>query len=262
VYYLVRMPNAAAKSLQVEMRDPRSLTPYIKNNKVHTQAEVDQLAGLISAFGFDQPIVIDSAGVIVKGHKRREAALQLGLKIVPVVVSDKDEYQNMANRLADNFSVGGAFDMDKIAFDVGTLQRNNVDLRLTAMSADTMSGVLARLKDGIKPLSQELRPPPLPRSRETEAEDEPPGDGVDGDGFEDDGCGDDYPPPPDSPDERPAERESRPDIVAQYTLLFDSEAQQQRWYRFSAHLKDTYIGETLAARLDAFLLETFEADGP
>lgn len=42
-------------------------------------------------------------------------------------------------------------------------------------------------------------------------------------------------------------------IVVQYAIIFDDEAQQGRWYGFLRWLKDNYEGETVAARLDAYL---------
>jgi ParB-like chromosome segregation protein Spo0J len=60
---------------RIEWRDPRSLTPYSNNAKTHPTEQVDKIAASIAAFGFDQPIVVDGEGVIIKGHGRREASL-------------------------------------------------------------------------------------------------------------------------------------------------------------------------------------------
>lgn len=37
--------------------------------------------------------------------------------------------------------------------------------------------------------------------------------------------------------------------VIQYNIVFDDEAQQDKWYEFLAHLRDTFGGETIAERL-------------
>ena len=53
--------------------------------------------------GFDQPIVVDKDHVIIKGHGRRLAALELKMDVVPVVVrADLSPEQCMASRIADN----------------------------------------------------------------------------------------------------------------------------------------------------------------
>lgn|SRR3982751_144913 len=277
----------ADETLQVQMRDPRSLTPYTKNHKKHSQTEIEKLAGLIDAFGFDQPIVVDGDGVIIKGHKRREAALQLGKKLVPVVVSTKDAYQNQANRIADNFSVTTEVDEDVLRFELGTLARNGQNLQLTGIPTGKLELLTAPLElHGVTP--QVVGSPPASALREP-----PPGPGQahyispDALGLEADGSEEpeegyderrhprgeagqyrdkdlnDYPPGAPPPDkmsaDTPADAKARVGLgspVVQYNLIFDDEAQQQRWYAFSKWLRATYPEpETLAGRLDLFLEE-------
>src|SRR6266849_10383870 len=69
--------------MQIELRPISAIRPYKNNPRINDQA-VDAVAASIREFGFQQPIVIDEAGVIVVGHTRYKAALQLGLKKVPV----------------------------------------------------------------------------------------------------------------------------------------------------------------------------------
>jgi hypothetical protein len=59
---------------RIEWRDPASLTPYSNNAKTHPSEQIDKIAASIAAFGFDQPIVVDGDGVIIKGHSRRQLA--------------------------------------------------------------------------------------------------------------------------------------------------------------------------------------------
>lgn len=53
----------------------------------------------------------------------------------------------------------------------------------------------------------------------------------------------------------PEEPKSRalPNVVVKYELVFDDEAQQTRFYEFLRRLKTRAPGETIAARLDAFI---------
>jgi hypothetical protein len=118
--------------IKVEFRDPKSLTPYSKNAKVHSIEQIDKIAGQIASFGFDQPIVVDKDFVIIKGHGRREAAIRLNLQEVPIVVADHlDEYQAMAARIADNKVADAPWDVDMLKFDLGTLKTHDFDLKLT-----------------------------------------------------------------------------------------------------------------------------------
>jgi site-specific DNA-methyltransferase (adenine-specific) len=68
------------------MRDITSIKPYPHNPRHNDQA-VAAVAASIRAFGFRQPLVLDEEGVIVVGDTRYKAALQLGLKAVPVHVA-------------------------------------------------------------------------------------------------------------------------------------------------------------------------------
>lgn len=88
--------------MNVEMRSLSDIRPYEKNPR-HNDDAVQAVAASIREFGFQQPIVVDHAGVIIAGHTRYKAAKKLGLSKVPVVVADglSDE-QVRAYRLADN----------------------------------------------------------------------------------------------------------------------------------------------------------------
>jgi hypothetical protein len=130
--------------IQVELRDPGSLIPYAKNAKVHSRDQIDKIAGQIAAFGFDQPIVVDKDGVVIKGHGRREAALKLGLKEVPVIVAAHlDEYQAMAARIADNKVADAPWDTDLLKFDLGTLSSHEFNMKLTGFELPDLGNFLS-----------------------------------------------------------------------------------------------------------------------
>lgn len=76
--------------------------PYPGNPRIN-KAAVEPVAQSIKEFGFQQPIVVDSNGVVVVGHTRLKAAKKLKMKTVPVVVaSGLSEAKIKAYRLADN----------------------------------------------------------------------------------------------------------------------------------------------------------------
>lgn len=56
--------------------------------------------------------------------------------------------------------------------------------------------------------------------------------------------------------EEPAEPTRRkPEPIIQYTIIFDNEEQQQRWFSFMKWLKRNSSQDTIASRLDEFLQE-------
>lgn len=78
------------------------IRPYENNPRINDGA-VDKVAESLKEFGWKQPIVIDSDGVIIAGHTRYKAAQKLGMDKVPCLVADDlTEDQVRAYRLADN----------------------------------------------------------------------------------------------------------------------------------------------------------------
>jgi ParB-like chromosome segregation protein Spo0J len=105
------------------------LIPYTRNAKLHTPAQIDKIAGLIATHGFDVPIVVDRDGVIIKGHGRRLAGLQLGLSKVPVIQrSDLSPAQVRAARLADNRVAQGDYDSELLQSELVQLLSEDVVL--------------------------------------------------------------------------------------------------------------------------------------
>lgn len=78
------------------------LKPYEKNPRKNDEA-VKYVKESIQNFGFKVPIVLDKNNVIVAGHTRYKASLELGLEEVPCIIADDlTEEQIKAFRLADN----------------------------------------------------------------------------------------------------------------------------------------------------------------
>lgn len=87
--------------MKVEIRDIDSVSPYFNNPRNNNNA-VKPTAESISRFGFVTPIMVDKAGVIICGHTRFFASVQLGLSKVPVICSDMDEEKAKKYRILDN----------------------------------------------------------------------------------------------------------------------------------------------------------------
>lgn len=110
--------------------------PYAQNAKKHPTRQVEQVAASIKEFGFNQPIVVDAAGVIVVGHGRFEAAKLLGLAQVPVVTVDLTEHQARAYRLADNKLNESQWDIDLVIEELKLLSEPLIEL--TGFSTDLL----------------------------------------------------------------------------------------------------------------------------
>lgn len=114
--------------MKVELRDISRVEPYERNAKVHSDAQVKKLADSIREFGFNQPIVLDKAGVIIASHGRFLAAELLGIDKVPVVVVDMPPEKAAAYRLADNKLNESEWDMQLVTQELKLLPPELVDL--------------------------------------------------------------------------------------------------------------------------------------
>jgi DNA modification methylase len=81
----------------------KTLRPNPRNARTHPKRKILQLANSIRRFGAISPIVADEHGLIIAGHARYLAAIELGLKEIPVmVVAGMTENEKRALALADN----------------------------------------------------------------------------------------------------------------------------------------------------------------
>lgn len=88
--------------LKIEYEKPSALHEYKNNAREHHEADVNAIAASIKEFGFNDPIGVWQ-DEIVEGHGRLLAAIQLGLKKVPIIRLDSlTDEQRRAYALAHN----------------------------------------------------------------------------------------------------------------------------------------------------------------
>lgn len=88
--------------MEVVSKKLDEIKPYERNPRKNDTA-VPYVKESIKRFGFKVPIVIDKDGVIVAGHTRYLASIELGLSEVPCVVADDLTPEEIKEfRLADN----------------------------------------------------------------------------------------------------------------------------------------------------------------
>lgn len=104
------------------------IKPYGKNAKKHPKKQIEQVAASIKEFGFNQPIVVDKENVVIVGHGRLEAAIELGMTDVPVIQVDLTTEQAKAYRLADNKLNESDWDMDLVIQELKELSEPLLDL--------------------------------------------------------------------------------------------------------------------------------------
>jgi DNA modification methylase len=147
--------------MKIEPRKLSDIHPYANNPRLN-DAAVDAVAASIREFGFRQPLVVDTDGVIICGHTRYKAALKLGLEKVPVhVAKDLTPEQIRAYRIADNKTNElSEWDFDLLPIELADLQACNYDLGLLGFDADELAGLLdPGVKEGLCDPDEVPQPP-------------------------------------------------------------------------------------------------------
>jgi ParB-like chromosome segregation protein Spo0J len=133
------------KNLRPEIvwRDIDSIVPYEHNTKFHPESQVGKIADSIDQLGFDQPIVVDSDGVIIKGHGRLAAAKTIKMTQVPVIVrTDLTPAQVKLARVLDNRTNESEWDIDALSIELSWLNDNASDLDLTSSTISSFDDLL------------------------------------------------------------------------------------------------------------------------
>lgn len=124
-------PKPAANGIQVQEIAIAKILAYPGNAKRHPEMQVAQIKASIAQFGFVNPILTDSAMVVIAGHGRLQAAQEMGLKKVPVIkVTHLTDDQAKALRIADNSiaQAGTSWDPDMLEAELASLRAVKFDL--------------------------------------------------------------------------------------------------------------------------------------
>ncbi len=132
-------------STHIERWPTEKLVPYARNARTHSEEQVAQIAASIVEFGFTNPILAGSDGVIVAGHGRLAAAQKLGLDTVPVVVLDHlTPTQRRALIIADNrIAENAGWDDAMLRIELQSLQEDGFNLDITGFDADALGEIMA-----------------------------------------------------------------------------------------------------------------------
>lgn len=129
--------------LEIVYLDPHDLTPYENNTRKHTPEDIDQIKASIQADGFNDPIGIwGENNLIVEGHGRQIAALEMGLDKVPCIRLDhltetqRRDYAIRHNRTAEL----SGWDFAKLEEEIAALEIEGVDLSGLKFDLDALNG--------------------------------------------------------------------------------------------------------------------------
>ncbi|MGY4615476.1 DNA modification methylase [Bradyrhizobium sp. USDA 4472] len=120
-----------------------------KNARTHSKKQIQQVANSILRYGWTYPILADEDRRIIAGHARWDAAKQLSLKDVPVLVMrGLSEAEKRALALADNkIPANAGWDRKLLAEELGELAsllpECNLSLEITGFEPAEIDGLMA-----------------------------------------------------------------------------------------------------------------------
>jgi len=117
------------------------LIPYARNARIHSEAQIAQIAASIKEWGWTNPILVDEGSNIIAGHGRVLAARQLGLADAPVMVARGwSKAQKQAYILADNkLALNAGWDDALLRVELADLREMGFDLALTGFGEDELA---------------------------------------------------------------------------------------------------------------------------
>lgn len=129
--------------LEIVYLRPQDLTPYDGNTRKHNPEDIDGIKKSILDVGFADPIGIwGENNLIVEGHGRQIAAIELGLEKVPCIRLDemtddqRREYAIRHNRSAEM----SAWDFDKLEEELAALDIAGIDMSDLNFGNDVLTG--------------------------------------------------------------------------------------------------------------------------
>lgn len=166
------MAEKTTQNRKIHIWPIEDLTPYPNNVKKHDPAQVAKIVQAVQRFGWPDThaIEVDKDGVILSGHGRRLAALEMGLKEVKVHIitnlspEEAKAYRLSVNRVAvsdidtemlkeelafmDLENLAGIFDAKEIDFIAADLGDMNDDVFVTDM-AEVLEGQKHDIEDRV-----------------------------------------------------------------------------------------------------------------
>ena len=130
-------------SRRIEIWPTDRLIPYAGNARTHSAEQVAQLAASMAAFGFTNPILVDTQSGVIAGHARLLAARKLDWPEVPVIVLDHlSATEKRAYILADNrLALSAGWDEEMLAAELAALAAEDFQLDLLGFTESELAAL-------------------------------------------------------------------------------------------------------------------------
>jgi len=134
----------------------KELKPYPLNAKKHPPEQIEKLVRSINLTGFTQPIVVNKEGdelVIIAGHGRYLASLEMNLKEVPCMVLEVPKIVADQARLMDNKSAESDYDIELLIKELSKF--NSEEIIETGYDETELNKLILELEETIDEFNDE-----------------------------------------------------------------------------------------------------------
>lgn len=140
------------------------LIPSARNARTHSETQIAEIAGSITAFGFIVPLIVDAKGNIIAGHGRVLAARMLKLARIPVIIIDHlSESEKRAYAIADNkIALNAGWNDELLKIELSALAAEGVALSDLGFAEEELRELLAGLESERGDVDEETVPDALP----------------------------------------------------------------------------------------------------
>ena len=151
-----------ALALKIDYLPPASLSALGRKSRIHSKDQIRSIADSIRAFGFAVPILVDEDQKVIAGNARLDAAVQLGLPLVPVVaLSHLTRAQKRAFVIAEN-QLATLSGWDKEVLRIEFEELSALDLDFSLETTGFVEPQIDAIMFGRKGVSAADKHPPLP----------------------------------------------------------------------------------------------------
>ena len=129
--------------LEIVYLSPHELTPYENNTRKHNPGDIDGIKKSIQDVGFRDPIGIwGKNNLIVEGHGRQLAAIELGMEKVPCIrLDDMTEEQRKEYAIRHNRSAEmSEWDFGKLEEELAALDIAGIDMSDLKFDLEALNG--------------------------------------------------------------------------------------------------------------------------
>lgn len=143
--------NTNEVKMKLEYVSLDSVMPFAGNPKIHSKEQVKLIADSIRILGYNSPTLVDENNVILAGHGRYLAAMQLKLDEIPIIkLTHLSEGEKRVYRLADNkLTERGDWDKDLLKIEFSELEKMCLDFSL-GITGFTATEIDFTLDDSLK----------------------------------------------------------------------------------------------------------------